>query len=145
MSRKIPALLFFALSFSNAIAATSQNLCAVNYFLGVPPKIVAVKIGEMSEEIGYSGYALRFSGITRTPLWSAEHLTAGRVADACVMNCHDKFHTDPNLAQGFRSELSDYSHSGYDRGHMAPSADMPDQQSQAESFSLAYGPPTPRQ
>ncbi|WP_146054653.1 DNA/RNA non-specific endonuclease [Methylovulum psychrotolerans] len=49
----------------------------------------------MSEEIGYSGYALRFSGITRTPLWSAEHLTAGRVADACVMNRHDKFHTDP--------------------------------------------------
>jgi endonuclease G len=53
------------------------------------------------------------------------------------MSRKDAFHPDPNLPKEIRSELSDYVRSGYDRGHMAPSGDMPTPSSQAESFSLA--------
>lgn len=36
-----------------------------------------------------------------------------------------------------RAKLKDYSRSGFDRGHMTPSGDMPDEQSQYDSFTLA--------
>ena len=47
------------------------------------------------------------------------------------------FHPEPRLPAGERAEIEDYVRSGYDRGHMAPSGDMPDAASQGESFTLA--------
>ena len=47
------------------------------------------------------------------------------------------FHPEAGLAVEGRAELSDYARSGFDRGHMTPSGDMPDAISQWESFSLA--------
>lgn len=75
------------------------------------------------------------SGISKTPLWSAEYLTASAI-DADVPR-KDKFHEETLLPQSERAELKDYAKSGYDRGHMAPSADMPTESAQADSFSLA--------
>lgn len=73
----------------------------------------------------------------KPPLWSVGHLTKDRLTNACCMKRHDAFYPDPNLPVDIRSELSDYVRSGYDRGHMAPSADMPDSSSQSERFLLA--------
>jgi endonuclease G len=90
-----------------------------------------------TQEICYQGYVTLFSGVTRTPLWSAEHLTKDRIQKACLQHRENAFHPDQNLPADRRSELSDYARSGYDRGHMAPSADMPTPSAQSESFSLA--------
>lgn len=76
------------------------------------------------------------SGVTRTPLWSAEHLTSFSLTAAGQTPRRNTFHAEALLARGPRAELSDYTGSGYDRGHMTPSGDMPDAQSQQESFSL---------
>ncbi|MGI4793575.1 MAG: DNA/RNA non-specific endonuclease [Janthinobacterium lividum] len=47
------------------------------------------------------------------------------------------FHPDDRLPQVDGAQLEDYRKSGYNRGHMTPSGDMPGEQAQQQSFSLA--------
>ncbi|MDB5825645.1 MAG: endonuclease [Herminiimonas sp.] len=77
------------------------------------------------------------SGVSRTPIWSAEHLTADRVVTARGLKRQNTFHAEEQLPVSDRSELNDYKRSGFDRGHMSPSGDMPTETAQHESFSLA--------
>ena len=77
------------------------------------------------------------SGVTRGPLWSAEHLTVRGLAGAETTARRSQFHDDERLPPDDRAFLSDYVRSGYDRGHMAPSGDMPNPEAQQQSFSLA--------
>jgi len=92
---------------------------------------------QRTQVICFSEYALLHSGQTKTPIWSAEHLTRARVEDADGMTRHNAFHAERSLPPDDRAELSDYAGSGFDRGHMSPSGDMPNLQAQKESFSLA--------
>lgn len=111
--------------------------CASSYLAGKSPELLNDKLRPRTTLICYSGFSVLFSGVTRTPLWSAELLTASNVRAARQLDREGEFHPDPNLSAGDRSELWDYRHSGYDRGHMSPSGDMPTHAAQQESFSLA--------
>ncbi len=75
------------------------------------------------------------SGVSKTPLWSAEHLTRNMLSGKAKRS--NDFHAEERLSHNERAELNDYAHSGYDRGHMAPSADFIDPQSNQECFTLA--------
>ncbi|WP_026841220.1 DNA/RNA non-specific endonuclease [Citrifermentans bremense] len=82
------------------------------------------------------GYLLAHDPIRKTPTWVVEHLTVDRVNGA--LSRKDQFKADPDLPKGRRAELSDYRKSGYDQGHMAPSADMAwDELAMSESFYLS--------
>jgi endonuclease G len=82
------------------------------------------------------GYLLSHDPLRKTPVWVAEHLTREK-AEKSVRRSDD-FRADSDLEQGKRAELSDYRGSGYDRGHMAPAADMAwDEQAMSESFYLS--------
>jgi endonuclease G len=133
----VAAAAFAILFCGSAAAKTDRPACPEHFQDGRAPVLVEPKLTPRTRTLCYSGYAVLFSGLTRTPLWSAEHLTAQRVGEARGQDRVNAFHPDPNLPAEERSELSDYARSGYDRGHMAPSGDMPDAQSQEESFSLA--------
>jgi endonuclease G len=111
--------------------------CPVFYVDGRLPEIRNAKMTAATTELCYEVFGVMHSGITRTPLWSAEHLTADNVAAAKTLSRENSFHTESRLPAGGRAELSDYARSGYDRGHMAPNGDMPDRASQHESFTLA--------
>lgn len=109
--------------------------CPSHYLEGNAPDIVNQKLTPKSKELCFEGFAVMHSGITKTPLWSAEYLTKEKIA--APLKRKDKFHPESRLSPSERAELSDYAKSGYDRGHMTPSADMGTDSAQADSFSLA--------
>lgn len=119
------------------VPGISDQNCASQLLGGLAPKLTNEALSEKTRKLCYTGFAVLNSGITRTPLWAAEHLTAERVRKADGIPRKNTFHADPNLPKDERSELTDYKGFGYDRGHMAPNADMPDAASQKECFSLA--------
>lgn len=120
-----------------AACTTKQPDCTDHFANGKPPAIVSESLAKKTAMLCYDGYAAMHSGIARAPLWSAEHLTEKRLDAARALKRKNAFHAEPGLPQPDRAELSDYVRSGMDRGHMAPSGDMPTEKAQQESFSLA--------
>ena len=120
-----------------SLAAAAPPACPQFFRDGVPPVLVNAKLQPRTTLLCNDGYALLASGATRGPLWSAEHLTATDVAAARETPRQGEFHPEERLPEADRAELEDYRRSGYDRGHMTPSGDMPDEQTQQQTFSLA--------
>jgi len=111
--------------------------CALQYADGAQPVITKPVLTRETQRMCFDGYALMHSGVSRTPVWTAEHLTAERVDAARHLKRQNDFHAEDRLPRSERAELEDYVRSGHDRGHMAPSGDMPTEKAQHESFSLA--------
>ncbi|MDE1917080.1 MAG: DNA/RNA non-specific endonuclease [Sphingomonadales bacterium] len=116
--------------------AASQAACGRNLYQGAQPHLPD-KMASGLTLVCYQGYASASSAITRTPLWSAEHLTARRIELARATERTSAFFPEPSLNPESRGELIDYRRSGFDRGHLSPSGDMPGHEAQRESFSLA--------
>ena len=126
-------------------AAAFQDACPNHYLDGRAPEIRNPKLGAATRELCYSEFGVMHSGVTRTALWSAEHLVPGQIEAAQGLDRDNAFHPEPRLPRSQRAELSDYARSGFDRGHLAPNGDMPDRQAQRESFSLANMVPQDRE
>jgi endonuclease G len=120
-----------------AVSLASAGECPAHYVDGRLPEIRNPKMTAATTELCYGVFGVMHSGITRTPLWSAEHLTAENIDAAKDLSRENSFHPEPRLPGRARAELADYARSGYDRGHMAPNGDMPDRRTQHESFTLA--------
>lgn len=116
--------------------AASQTACGRNLYQDAAPNLPA-KMQKGLTPVCYEGYASASSSITRTPIWSAEHLTARRVQLARATERNNTFFAEPSLGVDARGELADYRRSGFDRGHLSPSGDMPGHEAQRQSFSLA--------
>ena len=129
------------LAFSLIVLASASVLagtaCTQHYAAGQPPVVTNPKMQPRTQEVCFRAFAVLHSGLTRTPLYAAEHLTRQNVKNAGKLSRKDSFHAEDALPESDRAELSDYARSGYDRGHMAPNADFANRKAQAESFSLA--------
>lgn len=117
---------------SNAGSGCSAAVFAV----GVQPKLTVVALGRDTTVLCSSFFTVLYSGVTLTPVYSAEHLTAASVDLSRVLVRKNRFHADDRLGYGQGPQLTDYARSGFDRGHMSPNGDMPDVASQDESFAL---------
>jgi endonuclease G len=120
-----------------SVALASETSCPEHFLSGQAPDLINDKLSAKSKELCYSGFALKHSGITRTPLYAAEHLTKNRLSHAKGLKRKSKFHAEYNLPASERAELHHYARSGYDKGHVAPSGDMPNMEAQQECFTLA--------
>lgn len=121
-----------------------ESKCDEKYPMGKPVIILDHdKVENRSFYLCRTSYAVQFDPMYKTPLWSAENLTADRISGAKEPRTDD-FQSDPQVPQPAQASLNDYKGSRFDRGHMAPAADMRVQygkgldgtQSMSESFYL---------
>jgi endonuclease G, mitochondrial len=134
----LAALLGAMLLLSAAAArCKEQVLCPALFAGGQPPALLNPKLGQRTQGLCFDAFAVLASGVTRGPLWSAEHPTAASLAAARGTARVNLFHPEDALPIEDRAELADYARSGFDRGHMTPSGDMPDAAAQQQSFTLA--------
>ena len=107
-----------------------------NLTLGVP--------GPADTIIEREGYALGYIEKHEQPAWVQYVLTADEVSHATV-NRSDDFRADPYVPTGSATP-QDYTRSGYDRGHLAPAADMGySDRTMSESFYMSNMSPQPPQ
>ncbi|CAM4160875.1 DNA/RNA non-specific endonuclease [Acinetobacter pragensis] len=118
-----------------AKAAPSNSACLDQFYRDVPPYLMKDSLNKNSYPLCFNGFNVMYSGVSKTPLWVAEALTPERLSQKIPRE--DSFHEEPRVNEAHRALLSDYRASGYDRGHMAPNADMPTKDAQFDSFSLA--------
>lgn len=86
--------------------------------------------------ITHKGFTLSYNYDWKIPNWVAYELTDIEVMGEVPR--YDKFKPDPMVPQNVSATTNDYKHSGYDRGHLAPAADMKwDEQAMRESFYLS--------
>ncbi|CAA9505242.1 MAG: hypothetical protein AVDCRST_MAG39-1642 [uncultured Sphingomonadaceae bacterium] len=133
----VSALFTLLLAAATQPAAPSQS-CAAHFLDGAEPKLVNARLAPTTRPLCFRAFAVLHSGVTRGSLWSAERLTASSVRAAIAIEGRsNRFHAEERLPTSERAELDDYVRSGLDRGHMAPSGDMPSRAADDESFSLA--------
>ena len=91
--------------------------------------------GKQGQVIQRTGYTLAYDKKTKTPQWVAWELTKEETKGNHERT--DKFLPDPNV-EGAKVVTTDYTGSGYDRGHMAPAGDMKwSKKAMEESFYMS--------
>lgn len=100
----------------------SQTTCSQFYLNNKPPKVNIVTHNNC-----YNKYAIGYSDITFGNIYSAEILTKDQIQSTFRMKRYGHFDYK-------NSVIRNYIKTGYDRGHMTPSGDMPDYNSQVQTF-----------
>jgi endonuclease G len=74
-------ILFFAAGNAGVVYAAATQWPS-QYLNGVAPDIRNAKLAEKTRELGYDNFVVMHSGVTLSPLWSAEHLTRENLLNA---------------------------------------------------------------
>ncbi|MBE0405915.1 DNA/RNA non-specific endonuclease [Psychrobacter sp. FME5] len=145
LTNNIIMTVFTAILSMSSAYADDFTQCSQSFYGGIYPEFTNPKLSKDTQSLCFDGFAVMYSGVSRTPLWSAEYLDRKRLQQAKKIDREDSFHEESRLPKSMRAKLSDYSGSGYDRGHLSPNGDMANRSQQYDSFSLAnIAPQSPR-
>lgn len=112
--------LALVLSFVTAAALRATIGASLQMQLGNPSNATADAANHTKYLIQRAQYAIDYNDTTREANWVAWNLTTADVGGSG----RSDFSVDPTLPPGFTAVLTtDYSGSGFDRGHMCPSGD----------------------
>ena len=98
-----------------------KRLWVILFYTVLSSQNLLPKSGSGEKIINHSAYSLSYNEEHEQANWVAYKLTAEKVRGSVKRK--DAFRADPKVETGSAS-LDDYRGSGYDRGHLAPAADM---------------------
>src|SRR5690242_981019 len=107
MIRLSLASLALVLAASTLADAALAGECPAHYLDGRTPEIRNAKLATATRELCYGVFGVMHSGLTRTPLWSAEYLKADAIASAQTLSRENSFHPEERLPRSERAELKD--------------------------------------
>ncbi len=136
MIKKLLLVILFPLLTLPAFAAQDFSECR-HFFSNAQPPVLDTPQKPQARALCFSAFAILHSGQSRTPVYVAERLNKQTLIAAKETKRTNRFFADARLPRAERAELDDFKGSGYDRGHMAPAADMGSPEGMAQSFSLA--------
>lgn len=122
-------LIFFLILISSSSMASSFQSCPSLFY-----KPVSIQEDKNVQELCNNKYAVLYSNLSRTPLFSYEKSDP---SDSSSVKRSSTFKEDVRVPDQYRSTLNDYRNTGYDKGHLTPSGDMPTLEDQQSTFLLS--------
>jgi endonuclease G len=127
MKKLLVVLMAFA---SLANANGIDDKCKQHVWNGAP-----IKAEGNNQYLCRTAYAVNYNYNTKVAHYVVEHVTVANLVKNAPRK--DDFREDPEVPAQHRQTLADYTGMGYDRGHIAPAADMAfDKTAMSESFYL---------
>lgn len=119
-------------AFLQTIEVSKQKVSHTDYSQDESLQIPVSLSTHTQQLIHHDGYTVSYNKDKRIPNWVAYELTRQETQGNATRS--DRFIADPAV-KGDIATNSDYYHSGFDKGHMAPAADMKwDKEAMKESF-----------
>jgi len=120
------------LSFASLVSANDiDTKCKQHVVYGAP-----VKAEGNNQYLCRTAYAVNYNYVTKVPFYAVEHITVENLVKNAPRK--DDFREDPEIPAQHRATLADYTGMGFDRGHVAPAADMTfSAKAMSESFFLS--------